>query len=257
MTQSIDIASFVNGTAAFQFAGLPPGTDTINIDVYDVNGTKLYTATGSATIVAGQVTQVNIACTAATGKLQINFNCASCLDPSLPTPAPSWMPNPTPSCSCSPSSTPTPTPVPTQTPCTPGSSSPGTNSPLAPTLAFVNADQDDFVALNNYGADGQLDGHFTVTFNFAQPTTVENLLLSSGSGLWQSSNAGWAILGVYQNGVPVTSGYENTLGTFQGTVTFDVYGTNLDDAYFKSCDQATVTAQINNGAYTSNSISLP
>lgn len=92
---------------------------------------------------------------------------------------------------------------------------------------FVDADED-HVGTDGQEAgkpNGQKDLHFRVSLELPEGTTVDELIISSGGfHRWVTRpNERYWLLGVEQNGAPVIAAYRNTIGTFSGTQTFDLF----------------------------------
>lgn len=230
--------------AIASFSGLPLGAATVSITAYDALNTVLYgPQTYGVTINEGQVAVVHATCEVGTGSLLVDFTCedmcASGAGSPLPTPTATddGSPGPSPdACGVTPS--------------------PQPSSLYHPALTFVDATSDE-MDNTTYGANGFNDGHFRVTVTVPANTTIDRLMLYVGSGIWDTQNEGPALLGVFQSGTPVMSGYGGPIGTFSGTVTFDLYANNFALEYFNYCDPAWVTMQVDGVDSYSPVIDLP
>lgn len=90
--------------------------------------------------------------------------------------------------------------------------------------------------------DGTKDGHFQVHVNFPQKTVVNAIVLRSTDvfgkenyhGIWRTNRVGvgW-LLGIVQGGKVITPAFrpspKDPVGTFEGSVTFDLYANDNGD----------------------------
>lgn len=147
-------------------------------------------------------------------------------------PAPGPQPTPTTAASQPPSPTPTPTATPTFTPTpvpTPTPSPAPTATPVAPRLSatWVGLDEDQ-VSSTSYGADGQNDGHLRITLD--GNCDIDYIRMKVPGGAWATDPNGNSILGVFQGGVPVKSGYVAHFGPYQANTQLDLYAWNSGPA---------------------------
>lgn len=105
-------------------------------------------------------------------------------------------------------------------------------------FSSVDLNSDQF-SIAYHGADGRMDGHFKLKLTFAQKTEVLSVILRptdkdgkpAYQGIWRTNQAGigW-LLGIMQGETVVTPEFKKDVkepvGSFRGTVVFDLYANN-------------------------------